>query len=94
MYSRTVGYSYDASRSSATRTATSPSCRTSSTCRPTSPPASSGSRTATRLTGATPGSLEHTLGKYVIADRPMTEQEWIEARADVIDVTPEPERDK
>jgi len=24
----------------------------------------------------------------------MTEQEWIEARADVIDVTPEPERDK
>jgi hypothetical protein len=30
----------------------------------------------------------------VIADRPMTEQEWIEAWADVIDVTPEPERDK
>jgi hypothetical protein len=33
--------------------------------------------------------LEHTLGKYIIADRPMTEQEWIEARANVIDVTPE-----
>jgi hypothetical protein len=33
--------------------------------------------------------LEHTLGEYIIADRPMTEQEWIEARANVIDVTPE-----
>ena len=33
--------------------------------------------------------LEHTLGKYVISDRPMTEQEWIDAKADVIDVTPE-----
>jgi hypothetical protein len=33
--------------------------------------------------------LEHTLGKYVIADRTMTEQEWIEAKADMIDVTPE-----
>ena len=32
---------------------------------------------------------EHTLGKYVIADRPMTEQEWIEAKANVIDLTPE-----
>jgi hypothetical protein len=30
---------------------------------------------------------EHTLGKYVIADRPMTEQEWIEAKANVIDLT-------
>jgi hypothetical protein len=31
------------------------------------------------------------LGKYVIADRPMTEQEWVEAKADVIEVTPEKE---
>jgi hypothetical protein len=29
------------------------------------------------------------IGKYVIADRPMTEQEWIDAKADVIDVTSE-----
>jgi len=29
--------------------------------------------------------LEHTLGKYIISDRPMTEQEWIDAKADVID---------
>ena len=28
-------------------------------------------------------------GRYIIADRPMTEAEWIAARADVIDVTPE-----
>jgi hypothetical protein len=33
--------------------------------------------------------MEHAIGKYVIADRPMTEQEWIDAKADVIDVTPE-----
>jgi hypothetical protein len=33
--------------------------------------------------------LEHTLGKYVISHKPVTEQEWIEARADVIDVSPE-----
>jgi hypothetical protein len=29
------------------------------------------------------------LGKYIISDRPMTEEEWIRERADVIDVTPE-----
>ena len=28
-------------------------------------------------------------GRYIISDKPMTEQEWIAARADVIDVTPE-----
>ena len=27
-------------------------------------------------------------GRYIIADRPMTEEEWIAARADVIDITP------
>ena len=27
-------------------------------------------------------------GRYVIADRPLTEAEWIAARADVIDITP------
>jgi hypothetical protein len=33
---------------------------------------------------------EHgSTGRYVIADRPLTEQEWVAARADVIDVTPE-----
>jgi hypothetical protein len=36
--------------------------------------------------------VEHTLGKYTISDRPLTEQEWIEARADVVDVEPEPEK--
>jgi hypothetical protein len=33
--------------------------------------------------------LEHVLGKYVISDRPMTEEDWIRERATVIDVTPE-----
>ena len=28
-------------------------------------------------------------GRYIIADRPMTEEEWIRERATVIDVTPE-----
>ena len=32
---------------------------------------------------------DHTLGKYIISDRPMTEEEWIRERADVIDVTPD-----
>jgi hypothetical protein len=32
--------------------------------------------------------LEHVLGKYVISDRPMTEEEWTRERATVIDVTP------
>jgi len=33
--------------------------------------------------------MEHVLGRYVISDRPMTEEEWIKERATVIDV---PER--
>jgi hypothetical protein len=32
--------------------------------------------------------LEHVLGKYVISDKPMTEEEWARERADVIDVEP------
>jgi hypothetical protein len=33
---------------------------------------------------------EHVLGRYVISDRPLTEQEWrLAAKADVIDVAPE-----
>jgi hypothetical protein len=28
-------------------------------------------------------------GRYIISDRPMTEEEWIRERATVIDVTPE-----
>jgi hypothetical protein len=32
--------------------------------------------------------LEHVLGKYIISDRPMTEEEWARERADVIDDTP------
>ena len=35
--------------------------------------------------------LEHVLGKYVISDRPMTEEEWTRERATVIDVTQESE---
>jgi hypothetical protein len=40
--------------------------------------------------------LEHVTGKYVIADRPLTEEEWIRERgATVIDAMPEPpEEDK
>jgi hypothetical protein len=33
--------------------------------------------------------VDHTLGKYIISDRPMTEEEWIRERAVMIDVTPE-----
>jgi hypothetical protein len=33
--------------------------------------------------------VAHTLGKYIISDRPMTAEEWIKERATVIDVTPE-----
>jgi hypothetical protein len=29
--------------------------------------------------------LEHVLGKYIISDRPMTEEEWAAERATVID---------
>jgi len=32
--------------------------------------------------------LEHSMGKYVISDKPMTEEQWAKERADVIDVTP------
>ena len=36
--------------------------------------------------------MEHVLGKYIISDRPMTEEEWIRERgATVIDATPESE---
>ena len=30
--------------------------------------------------------LEHVLGKYLISDKPMTEEEWVRERATVIDV--------
>jgi hypothetical protein len=30
-------------------------------------------------------NVEHVLGKYIISDRPMTEQEWAAERATVID---------
>ena len=30
--------------------------------------------------------LEHVLGKYIISDQPMTEEQWARERADVIDV--------
>ena len=38
--------------------------------------------------------MEHVTGKYIISDRPMTEEEWIRERATVVDgeatdVTPE-----
>ena len=33
--------------------------------------------------------LEHTLGKYLISDKPMTEEAWAKERATLIDITPE-----
>jgi len=33
--------------------------------------------------------MEHVLGKYIISEKPMTEEEWMRERATVIDVTPE-----
>ena len=39
--------------------------------------------------------LEHVTGKYIISDKPMTEEEWIKQRAvvvdgdDAVDVTPQ-----
>jgi hypothetical protein len=36
--------------------------------------------------------MEHVLGKYIIADRPMTEDEWTRERATLIDVTPDDEK--
>jgi hypothetical protein len=33
--------------------------------------------------------LEHVLGKYIISDRPMSEEQWARERADVMDVEPE-----
>jgi hypothetical protein len=32
--------------------------------------------------------MEHVLGKYIISDRPMSEEEWARERADVIDTEP------
>ena len=34
--------------------------------------------------------LEHVLGKYMISDRPMTEEQWAKERATVIDAEPAP----
>jgi hypothetical protein len=34
-------------------------------------------------------NIEHTLGKYIISDKPMTEEQWARERATVIDVEPE-----
>ena len=32
--------------------------------------------------------MEHTLGKYLISDKAMTEEAWAKERATLIDVTP------
>jgi hypothetical protein len=32
--------------------------------------------------------LEHVMGKYIISDQPMTEEQWAKERADVLDVEP------
>jgi hypothetical protein len=32
--------------------------------------------------------LEHALGKYIISDQPMTEEQWARERATVIDAEP------
>jgi hypothetical protein len=33
--------------------------------------------------------VEHTLGKYIISDKPMTQDQWIKERALILDVEPE-----
>jgi hypothetical protein len=33
-------------------------------------------------------ALEHSLGKYIISDKPMTQEQWAKERATVVDVTP------
>ena len=34
-------------------------------------------------------NVEHVLGKYIISDKPMTEEQWARERADVIDAEPQ-----
>ena len=34
-------------------------------------------------------NVEHVLGKYIISDRPMSEEEWARERADVLDAEPQ-----
>jgi hypothetical protein len=36
--------------------------------------------------------LEHVLGKYIISDKPMTEEQWAKERATMIDVTLEADK--
>jgi hypothetical protein len=33
--------------------------------------------------------MEHVLGKYIISDRPMSEEDWARERADVLDAEPQ-----
>jgi hypothetical protein len=33
-------------------------------------------------------NVDHVLGKYLISDRPMTEEQWAKERATIIDETP------
>ena len=37
--------------------------------------------------------IDHTMGKYVISDKPMTEEQWTRERATLIDVTPDEKTD-
>jgi hypothetical protein len=37
-------------------------------------------------------NVEHVLGRYIISDRPMTEEQWTRERATLIDVTPDDEK--
>jgi hypothetical protein len=49
-------------------------------------------RTATQPNGGDAWQIDHNLGKYIISDKPMTEEQWTEERATLIDVTPDDEK--
>jgi hypothetical protein len=36
--------------------------------------------------------IEHSLGKYIISDKPVSEEQWTKERATLIDVTPDDEK--
>jgi hypothetical protein len=38
--------------------------------------------------------IEHSVGKYIISDKPMTQEEWIKERALVLDLEAEAIQDK
>ena len=100
MYQRGVGYDYDAVKIFMPAGAKSPTIAPYVEHVPPDPSSRNVlvEEQTNQINGVMPHQLEHVTGKYIISDKPLSVEDWIAARAvvvdgdDAVDVTPEQEQ--